>query len=227
MDASKDCEEVKEMIEKAKWIWVNGGEDRTSANVFAKNYGDFPCKFAEFEKEYSFDKKVEKIRVEISADVKYFLYINGEYIGVGPSTPGGDYNCPSPMPQHYYCTYEIPVDATRVCVYALVQTLPIVQCDMTQGRNGLICACTLFFEDGTKETAYSDESWRCRFSTAPLSALSFDFTQPQTAWKNAECVSSVWDLFPSEIENTVEEKIPFEGEWKIENRKRTNATLAF
>ena len=90
MDASKDCEEVKEMIEKAKWIWVNGGEERTSANVFAKNYGDFPCKFAEFEKEYSFDKKVEKIRVEISADVKYFLYINGEYIGVGPSTPGGD-----------------------------------------------------------------------------------------------------------------------------------------
>ena len=203
------------MIKNAKWIWVNGSEERTSANCFAKDYRSFTCRFAEFEKEYSFDKKVEKIRVEISADTKYFLYINGEYIGVGPSTPGGDYNCPLPMPQQYYNTYEIPVDATRVRVYALVQTLPTVQCDMTQGRNGLICACTVFFADGTSESAYSDESWRCRFSTAPSSAFSFDFTKPQADWKNAVCVSSVWNLFPSEIENTVEETIPFAGEWRI------------
>ena len=80
----------------------------------------------EFEKTVFFEKQIKKVIVEISADVKYFLYVNDKYIGVGPVTPGGDYNSALPMPQQYFNTYEIPVEAAHVCVHALVQTLPIV-----------------------------------------------------------------------------------------------------
>ena len=202
------------MIEKSKWIWLNKTKYPNTQTVkayFSKEYDVRECRFAEFQKELVFDKKIRKVDIEISADVKYFLYINEQYIGVGPVTPGGDYNSASSMPQHYYNAYETTIADFRLKVYVLVQTQPVVQCDMTQGRNGFVCAFKIFFADGTEKVVYSDDSWRCRLYTPALNAFSFDFTKEQDQWKNAEVISSVWDLFPSEIENTIEEKIQPQG----------------
>lgn len=206
------------MIKNAKWIWLKRSEYpdvQKSTNIFAENYKEFSCRFAEFEKEYVFESEVKKIVLEISADVKYFLYVNGRYVDVGPVLPGGDYGSSLPMPQRYYNTYELPVEGMHVRVYALVQTLPVVLCDMTQGRNGFICACKIFFADGTIETKYSDETWLCRLHTAALNCNTFDFTRHFDEWKNAEVIPSVWNLFPSEIENLVEEKLCPQGEKSV------------
>lgn len=203
------------MIKQAKWLWLNQKEYpdiQKTTTWFSKNYKEFSCRFVEFEKTVFFEKQIKKVIVEISADVKYFLYVNDKYIGVGPVTPGGDYNSALPMPQQYFNTYEIPVEAAHVCVHALVQTLPIVQCDMTQGRNGFICACKAVFCDGSEETLYSDETWRCRLHTAALECSVFDYTQQEDDWRNAEIIPSVWNLFPSEIQNTEEEPIIPVGE---------------
>ena len=215
------------MIRQAKWIWLNKKDypniQRTTT-WFAKDYADFSCRFAEFKKGFHFDKKIEKIVVEVSADVKYFLYVNDKYIGVGPVTPGGDYNSALPMPQQYYNTYEMPVDGTHVCVHALVQTLPIVQCDMTQGRNGFICACKIIFTDGSKKTFCSNETWLCRLHTAALKSSVFDYTKQEDEWQNAEIIPSVWNLLPSEIRNIEEEPIIPIGERALlvgAGRKRT------
>ena len=198
------------MIKNAKWIWLN---KRAYPNVqktttwFSAEHKQYICRFAEIEKEFVFDKKIAKVVIEISADVKYFLYVNGQYVGVGPVTPGGDYNCPLSMPQQYYNTYERALDENRVHIRAIVQTVPIVQCDMTQGQNGFVCACKIVFTDGTSQWVYSDETWRCRLLSAATRGGEFDFTQKEDEWNSAEILSSVWDLYPSEIENTIEERI--------------------
>ncbi len=206
------------MINQAKWIWLNPltyPNVQKSTTWFSKDYHDYSCRFAEFKREYLFDQQIEKVVIQISADVKYFLYINDAYVGVGPVTPGGDYNSALSMPQQYYSSYEIAVNDTHLRLYALVQTLPIVQCDMTQGRNGFICAYKIYFTDGNIQTGYSDETWLCRLATSFSEFNVIDLHQPKHDWSTAEVVSSVWNLFPSEILNTVEESLSPIGQQKL------------
>ena len=206
------------MINQAQWIWLNPikyPNVQKSTTWFSKDYHDYSCRFAEFQKEYHFEKQIEKVVIQISADVKYFLYVNGRYVGVGPVTPGGDYNSAVSMPQQYYSTYEIAVNDIHVRLYALIQTLPIVQCDMTQGQNGFICACKICFVDGSVQTVYSDESWLCRLATEFSECNVIDLNQAKHAWENAVLLSPVWNLYPSEILNTVEESVSPIGSKKL------------
>ena len=199
------------MINSAKWIWLPPNkyfEPQETATYASLKRKELSCYLAEFKKDFVFDKKIEKIIIEISADVKYFLYLNERYVGVGPVTSGGDFRVAEPMPQQYYNVYEERIDCDHVCLRAFVQTLPIVQTDNSQGKhNGFICACQIFFSDDTSTVVYSDESWACRLHTVALGCNTFDYTKELPKWENAEEVVPVWNLFPSEIPNLVEEKI--------------------
>ena len=206
------------MINDKNWIWLDESahpDTYKTATWFSKNHKDLPCKFVEFTKSLSLDKKAKNIDIEISADVKYFLFVNGKYLGLGPITPGGDYDCPDPMPEQYFSKHHAKLSGKKVDIRVIVQTMPIVQCDMTQGRNGLNANCTITLENGEKVNLFTDNTWKCRIINQILSDTSFDFTLPSNEFENAKEIQSVWSLYPSEIENCWEDVLTPKGAKKI------------
>ena len=68
------------MIHSAKWIWLDkkeyGDYQRSPISLFDPYTSD--CKFAvtELKKEVEFEKKIKEIKIEVSGDVKFWLYVN-------------------------------------------------------------------------------------------------------------------------------------------------------
>jgi len=58
----------------AKWITITERPNETSLYIFKKTF--------------SYEKKAESFKIEISADSRYRLYINGKFMGDGPSMGG-------------------------------------------------------------------------------------------------------------------------------------------
>lgn len=206
------------MIENAKWIWVDEdisfGGNKTAISIFDKENIDYEYMVAEFKKEEKFDKKIRRITVEISADVRFWLYINGEPIGVGPVCAGGDYANIKPMPYTYFNTYELEIGSNELSLYAMVQNKPTVQCDMSCGKCGFVLACEAEFEDGTKTAIYTDETWLAGVNSRRKETGISDFTVKGDMLKKAVCVKeNVWHLRKSPLKNlSMEEIIPKEFE---------------
>ena len=144
------------MIENAKWIWLDKEKfpnlQICPASTFDHDVKDPKFAVVEFNKHFDFDKKVKSVGIDISADVKFFLYVNNEYVGMGPVNSGGDFGIHIPMPVRYYNSYTVDINANHLDFYVLVQHLPDVMCDMSQRSNGLIADISVKFEDGSKES---------------------------------------------------------------------------
>ena len=131
---------------------------------FDERRGQYPYVLAELCCRKKYPAKIVKAKIDIFADVRFWLYLNGAFVGTGPVCAGGDYGNTQPMPVQYYNTYEIDVDSTDLDLYVMVQKNVIVQCDMSKGRPGLVLQATLTFEDGTNETVTADGSWQGRIT---------------------------------------------------------------
>ena len=92
------------MIENAKWIWLDPAvypDCQTSAiSVFDGVNMNRKFSVAEFLKTAEFKKTVKTARIEVSGDVRFFLYVNNKFIGLGPVCPGGDYGAKKPTYSH-------------------------------------------------------------------------------------------------------------------------------
>ena len=68
------------MKKNSKFIWVN--------KEHYPNLDNSKFCIAEFTKEIDTSSK---IKIEISANARYLLFVNGEYVGRGPTSVGGDF----------------------------------------------------------------------------------------------------------------------------------------
>ena len=198
-------------IENATWIWVDGDPSDAAPipyTTFVKGYDPARFSVAEFRRSYLLEKKLCALSVEVSADVFYRLYVNGELIGCGPVSAGGDWGNTTPLPYRYFNTYELTRDTDKLSFFAEVGTLPLTQCEGSSGKNGFILAATLLFEDGTKATVSTGSDWESRISNAFFSdkidlRLENPPFAPSIPTKRSET------LRPSEIENLAEEPLSF------------------
>jgi hypothetical protein len=83
----------------SSWIWLD-------KNAFPK----FSCKkrsfcVAEFTSIYAIPKG-EEYALRVSADARYELFVNGEFVGRGPVCAGGDFLEPK-MRHGYYDEYSL------------------------------------------------------------------------------------------------------------------------
>ena len=198
-------------MSKAQWIWLNRDRypeyEDVPISVFHPGMKTSKYRIAEFRKKLVFDQTAEEIVIDISADVKFWLYVNGTYIGAGPVCAGGDFGIIEPMPWQYYNTYKIPVGSGELEIYVMVQNLPSQMCDMSQGRNGLYASVTVNFEDGTSRCFGTDESWEARVSKQHFGLNKTDFTIKPDDWESASIVESVWRLRKPDIPMPEEENI--------------------
>ena len=103
------------------------------------------------------------------------------------------------MPVQYYNTYVVKPDTAFVEFYVMVQNVPSVLCDMSQGKNGLILAAKCIMEDGSEEMVYSDSSWLSRRNNSYLSQNKVDLTLCSDRWNYAEETEPVWNLKKPDI----------------------------
>lgn len=199
------------MDKNAKWIWLDKKiypqYQKSEITLFDKTKEKYAFVAAEFKYEKSFKKKIKKISIDISADVKFWLYMNGKYVGAGPVCAGGDYANTMPMPKQYYNTYELETDCEKIEFYVLVQKNTTVQCDTSQGRPGMIMSTVLTFCDGTTEKIVSSKDWLARKDNRRYANGKIDYTMRTDEWCRAEEVENIWNLCAAPIEMLAEDEI--------------------
>ena len=98
------------MLSDAKWIWLD--ESAHADGISA--HGGY-C-VAEISKAYRLMKTGVKLRVQVSADTVYKLWINGAFVGSGPTYPLDKMS--------FYSEYEIPSAPDTLLIKAVVRKCP-------------------------------------------------------------------------------------------------------
>ncbi len=186
------------MIDK-NFIWALGQEFQVCKKTEFDEGVDANYKIYRFKKEYNFDSTVKHIRFDIFADTKYFIYINGKFIGFGPVCAGGDYGSSLTMPIQYYDSYELDINSRQLEFDVLIQQDIVVQTDMSVGICGLSLSGEAILDNGEKSELKTDTSWRvCEDKRFP-SVNSYDYSKEADGYSFAIKQDSVWNLRPSEI----------------------------
>ena len=162
----------KNALRNAAWIWPDPDKypeyQRTAATIFESD--SVPYCMVRFEKEYIFPANIISGAINVSGDCRYRLYINGQYIGMGPAFAGGDWGRKEPMPVRYYDSYDLPssvlstaddIGGSTLCICAEVQLPPTLLCDISSGRGGFILSGILQLSDGSTSRIATDETWDC------------------------------------------------------------------
>ena len=187
------------------WIWIT------------ENDINPPFKMVEFKKEYNLQNSTT---LKICADTRYELYINGNFIGRGPSSPGGDYTYEK-LTYSYYDEYTIN-ETGIVEIKAIVTSTPTVMNEYSFGYPGL------FIELSQKDKIIgaTDKSWQCRILSERIDVLKSDYTLKESIYTEPVIIPNVHTLLPSLIEHLTEENITPTVFNKITVKKGETATLS-
>lgn len=128
---------------KARWIWNNSGEH-------PRNY------WLAFRKTFTAPEDYEQARLHITADSRYFLYINGQFVGWGPIRSW-------PFEQSYD-TYPIEhlLKPGENVIAVLVTHYGISTFQYIEGRGGLIAQLEFEKDGEVIKTVITDSSWKTK-----------------------------------------------------------------
>lgn len=163
------------MLSDAKWIWLD-----ESAHADGISAGGGYC-VAEISKAYRLMKTGVRLRVQVSADTVYKLWINGAFVGSGPVYPLDKAS--------FYSEYEIPSAPDTLLIKAVVRKTPESEAESSHGKGGFILSCDIEYDDGTLESICTDEKWDIRYLPCHISDTETDFTIAPCEWEKAVAVN--------------------------------------
>ena len=189
----------------ASWIWIN--QTPSPRTVM-------------FRKKVILDEKIQNVKVWVTADTKFLLYINGKLVARGPADIGRDYTGGSTERWFYDQRDLTPYFKKGINVISAVvfQQWPITF-TVSRGQPGFLFEAEIVDIKGNKKTIGSDKSWRAFPGRQFLSDKSCDLTREPVGWmepyfddKNwisADLIKDVWEpLIPSEIPPLMEVQYP-------------------
>ena len=199
------------MAHTEQWIWlpqeIYPDNQLTNLSGFEdKSKGNFTV--AEFKKELSFTKKIVKAELRFSADTSFQLYCNGECIATGPACVGGDFIGNENARENFYAFETVirPCSA-ELNLFARVKMCPVQICEYSKGHGGFMLSAIITFEDGTKESICTDESWLVRKNNSYNSDSSFDGRIKPTEYTYAQIITNIWCTSTAPIPVRVENEI--------------------
>lgn len=158
-----------------------------------KNSEDYKYCVADFSNCFYYEKNIKKIKLRVSADCFFHLYLNGELKGIGPSSSGGDFLCTGTTPKHYFNNYEFELNAKKADIQAKVRLLPEVLTEYSKGRGGFYLSGTVIFDDGTFDAIESDSSWNAGIDFAYDNYQSYNSTLEKNCYLYPPCViNDIW-----------------------------------
>lgn len=175
---------------------------------------------AEFKKElYSYGP----VEIEICAHARYLLFVNGEYVGRGPTSIGGDFlNGKHESP--YFDTYILPYSG-NIEIKALVTSVPTVLTEYDFGVSGLFVNVRCL----GKLICTTDETWDARLLPERKHIQYTDYTEREHEYQKARYIDATFDIMQSPIDEMTEERIEPTNFEKIvvEGGKSAKACLLF
>lgn len=179
-----------------KWIWLDPERyPESQATVYSGfcEHSDKDYCVAEFMRKFSFDKPIRKLFLRFSADTAFTLYLNGELLGTGPVSTGGDYMFNDfPRRTHYASLLELTDLGQSLDFYALVKLLPLALNEYSQGRGGFMLFGRIEFEDNTESFISTDEDWLCRRALEYVAPYRFDMRANRDRFCKAREVQNIW-----------------------------------
>ncbi|HCG77517.1 MAG: hypothetical protein CO162_03310 [bacterium (Candidatus Ratteibacteria) CG_4_9_14_3_um_filter_41_21] len=165
---------------KGRWIWQKG-------EVAPRNY------FLYFRKSFNLLELPKKVSLSVSADSRYILYLNGEYLGQGPARS---------FPEHQqFDSYNVEgkLIKGKNIIAVLVHHFGESNFQYLEGRGGLICQL-----DCGKEIIVSDRSWkikRCEAFARFVPRVScqqgfeeqYDSRKEISRWQTSDFDDSSWE----------------------------------
>lgn len=161
----------------------------------------------------------KKITIKICADARYMLYVNGEFVGRGPSSAGGDFLWPK-MRFFYYDEYVLDA-SKKLEIRVLASSVPSVLCESSAGQSGLYFEA--LGENGASIAL--DGKWLCRPVSSFLSVTEIDYTKKEYSFEEAMIVPNVYKLKKSPLEPLCERTITPISLDKITLNKNTGVAI--
>ena len=165
---------------------------------------------------------ISPIEIEICAHSRYLLYINGEYVGRGPTSVGGDFLEPK-IEVPYYDTYQTEYKG-RLEITVLVTSVPTVLTEYDFGVSGL----WLNVKSDGNLICSADEDWDARLLPERCDCLYSDYTEKEHSFSKATYIDKCFDLLKSPLPSLTEEKIiPVDFDKIVVEGKKSVKTCLF
>ena len=217
-----------------KWIWLPKAKypDNQTARLNALSgqpvSGYTVC---DIKRSYTFSERVVKAVIRFSGDTAVRLYINGEIIGTGPASVGGDFIGNERVRDNfYYYETEVFPNCEELEFFATVRLMPVQICEYSKGHGGFALSAELTLESGRTEEISTDPSWLIRKNCSYTAPRGYDGRIKPDSFVSAEVTEDIWSAtlapIPVREEHTVgkigisleagEEKeliLPFERIW--------------
>ena len=199
-----------------RWIWLPEAEypDKQKTKLSCMLPGEDNYAVCEAERNYDFGgRRVKDVRLTVSGDTAFLLFLNGEKLLRGPASVGGDFLYNEELRPEYYAysvlnTPETPVSALRFT--ALVRMSSVRICEYSRGQGGFLLQAEAAFTDGSTETLYSDESWRIRVLPAYTAPYRYNGGLVPGDFVNAETKASPVKTLIAPIPPCEEHILPLE-----------------
>ena len=213
----------------AQWIWLPKMQYPNSQITrfdFWSGKPKDPYTVAEFQRKYSFEKPIEKVKLQFSGDTVVQLFCNGELIATAPPSLGGDFlRNGSPLEWYYAFETEFIPKETTLNFFARVQMMPVQMCEFSKGRGGFTLFAEVLFQDGSAIAVETDESWNVRKNGAYAAPTVYDGTIRADEYVNAEIIEDIWRAEIAPIPVRTEEKFLVASVTLAPNEERVETFL--
>ena len=128
-------------LREANWIWCQGEAVPENFYLYCR-------------KSVTFDERPAHATVHVTADSRYKLFINGQFVGRGPARSDQRYE--------YYDTFDVAplLQPGENVISAIVHQYGSSSHSYTLGRGGFLLGAELQWDDGRTQTVCTDDTWR-------------------------------------------------------------------
>ena len=199
-----------------RWIWIDENKypqnQKTRYSLFHKE-GPENYTVAEFRKSYYFEKEVKAIDLVFSGDTRFQIYLNNEILTTGPVMVGGDWLGNDKKRSDFYATHMVvSPNSKNLDFVAKVLMMPIQMCDYSMGHGGFMLHGEITFDDGTKETVTTDDTWLARRLGSYVEPFVYDERILPDEYHNAREIPDIWNCKIAPIPPMTEELLqPLNG----------------
>ena len=174
------------------WIWLPEADhpDKQKTKLSCMLPGEDTYAVCELERTFDFGgRRVKDVKLTVSGDTAFLLFVNGDKLLRGPASVGGDFLYNEILRPEYYAyrvTYTPESPAAALHFTALVRMGSVRICEYSRGQGGFLLQAEAVFTDGGSEILYSDESWRIRVLPAYTAPYRYNGALAAGAFLNAE-----------------------------------------